>query len=82
MAVTRPVISVALGLGPLALLDLLAERLARGRPPWRRHVDWLRLRSTTSRPLAAATSAMPEPMIPEPTIPTRVIDMGSNATGR
>ena len=42
---------------------------------------WLRLRSTTSCPLAAATSAMPEPMIPEPTIPTRVIDMGAKLTG-
>jgi hypothetical protein len=43
---------------------------------------WLRLRSTTSCPLAATTSAMPEPMIPEPTIPTRVIDMGDEFTGR
>ena len=43
---------------------------------------WLRLRSTTSCPLRAATSAMPEPMIPEPTIPTRVIDMGGKLTGR
>ena len=43
---------------------------------------WLRLRSTTSCPVAAATSAMPEPMIPEPTIPTRVIDMGGEVTGR
>ena len=43
---------------------------------------WLRLRSTTSCPVAAATSAMPEPMMPEPTIPTRVIDMGAKATGR
>ena len=43
---------------------------------------WLRLRSTTSWPVAAATSAMPEPMIPEPTIPTRVIDMGDEVTGR
>jgi hypothetical protein len=43
---------------------------------------WLRLRNTTWWPDAAATSAMPEPMIPEPTIPTRVIDMGRKATGR
>ena len=42
----------------------------------------LRLRKTTSCPLAAATSAMPAPMMPEPTIPTRVIDMGSEFTGR
>ena len=45
-------------------------------------LSWLRLRSTTSWPAAAATSAMPEPMIPDPTIPTRVIDMGQEATGR
>ena len=32
-----------------------------------------RLRSTTSNPALAATSAMPEPMIPEPTIPTRLM---------
>ena len=44
--------------------------------------SWLRLRSTTSCPLAAATSAMPAPMIPEPMIPTRVIDMGDDFTGR
>ena len=44
--------------------------------------DWLRLRRITSMPEAAATSAMPEPMIPEPTIPTRLIDMGGQLTGR
>ncbi len=43
--------------------------------------SWLRLRSTTSCPFAAATSAMPDPMIPEPTTPTRVIDMGGKLTG-
>ena len=32
-------------------------------------------------PVAAATSAMPAPMIPEPTMPTRVIDMGEDVTG-
>jgi hypothetical protein len=42
----------------------------------------LRLRNTTSCPLAAATSAMPAPMMPEPTIPTRVIDMDDEFTGR
>jgi hypothetical protein len=42
-------------------------------------VPCARLRSTTSNPAFAATSAMPEPMIPEPTIPTRltVIDHSS-----
>jgi hypothetical protein len=30
-----------------------------------------RLRRQTSKPALAATSAMPEPMIPDPTIPTR-----------
>ena len=42
-------------------------------------VDWLRERRTTSKPLTAAVSAMPEPMIPDPTIPTRAIDIGGNA---
>ena len=44
--------------------------------------SWLRLRRTTSCPAAAATSAIPAPMIPEPTIPTRVIDMAAKFTGR
>ena len=35
----------------------------------------LRLRSTTSMPALAATSAMPDPMIPEPMIPIRVMVM-------
>ena len=39
-------------------------------------VLWARERSTTSKPCTAMVSAMPEPMIPEPTIPTRLIDMG------
>ncbi len=45
-------------------------------------VDWLRERRTTSKPLVAAVSAMPEPMIPDPTIPTRAIDIGGNGSGR
>lgn len=45
-------------------------------------VAWLRDRSTTSNPLTAAVSAMPDPMIPEPTIPTLVIDMADHVTGR
>jgi len=44
-------------------------------------VDWLLDRSTTSKPLTAAVSAMPDPMIPEPTIPTRAIDIGGDASG-
>ena len=43
-------------------------------------LDWLRLRRTTWWPVAAATSAMPEPMIPEPTIPTRVTVMDEDVT--
>ena len=39
-------------------------------------VLWARERRTTSKPCTATVSAMPEPMIPEPTIPTRLIDMG------
>ena len=56
--------------------------LARDRPAWpatsrgpatiASAVLCARLRSTTSKPALAATSAMPEPMIPEPTIPTRL----------
>ena len=34
-------------------------------------VLWARLRRTTSQPALAATSAIPLPMIPDPTIPTR-----------
>jgi hypothetical protein len=30
----------------------------------------------------AATSAMPEPMIPEPTMPSRAMSMGGHATYR
>ena len=43
-------------------------------------VDWLRERRITSNPLTAAVSAMPDPMIPEPTIPTRAIDMAEDAS--
>ena len=43
-------------------------------------VSCLRERSTTSNPDFAATSAMPEPMMPEPRIPTRWIVMGAEAT--
>ena len=39
-------------------------------------VLWARERTTTSKPCTATVSAMPEPMIPEPTIPTLLIDMG------
>ena len=38
-------------------------------------VSCRRDRSTTSWPALAATSAMPDPMIPEPTMPTRLIVM-------
>ncbi len=40
-------------------------------------VSCLRERSTTSCPALAATSAMPDPMIPEPTMPTLLIVMGA-----
>ena len=36
----------------------------------------------TSTPALAATSAMPDPMIPEPTMPKRVMVMGRDATDR
>ncbi len=38
-------------------------------------VPWVRLRTMTSQPDAAETSAIPEPMIPDPTIPTRSMAM-------
>ena len=40
-------------------------------------VDWDLERSTTSKPFRAAHSAMPDPMIPDPTMPRREIDMGA-----
>ncbi len=33
-------------------------------------------------PDLAATSAIPEPMIPDPTMPTRAIDMAGHVTDR
>ena len=45
----------------------------RGRRASRRRRPGDRLRSTTSKPAAAATSATPAPMIPEPTTPMRLI---------
>src|SRR5687767_345369 len=39
-------------------------------------VSWRRDRRTTSWPVLAAASAMPEPMIPDPTMPTRLTVMG------
>jgi hypothetical protein len=43
--------------------------------------SWRRERSTTSWPFLAAHSAMPEPMIPDPTIPTRLTAMAGQVTG-
>jgi hypothetical protein len=40
----------------------------------------LRERSTTSWPCLAANSATPEPMIPDPTTPTRLTVMGLHVT--
>ena len=40
----------------------------------------VRLRSTTVYPAFAATSATPEPMIPEPTMPICLLDGSSEAT--
>ena len=45
-------------------------------------VSCRRDRRTTSCPVLAAVSAMPEPMIPEPTMPTRFTVMGGNVTVR
>ena len=60
----------------------LASDFSRPTPPWRRRVACLRDRSTTSWPALAATSAMPEPMIPDPRMPTRLIVMGGQVTER
>ena len=68
-------------LGALALLHLLGQRLAPGRPPWRRRWPGCGCAAPPRSPAAAATSAMPEPMIPDPTIPTRLIDMGRRLLG-
>ena len=38
-------------------------------------VPWARDRRMTSNPCTAAVSAMPEPMMPDPTIPMRLMDM-------
>ncbi len=81
MACTRPAISAASASVRLPFSTCLPSDLA-SVATMASALAWLRLRSTTSCPLAAATSAMPEPMIPEPTIPTRVIDMAAQATGR
>ena len=43
-------------------------------------VSCFRDRSTTSCPVFEATSAMPDPMIPEPTMPTRFTVMGPEVT--
>ena len=43
---------------------------SRGRRPWRRRVSCWRDRRITSMPALAATSAMPDPMIPDPTMPS------------
>ena len=45
-------------------------------------VSCRRDRSTTSWPLRAATSAMPDPMIPDPTMPTLLIVMTAEVTDR
>ena len=45
-------------------------------------VAFCRERSTTSKPFLAAHSATPEPMIPEPTIPKRLMVMAAHTTER
>ena len=80
MAVTRGADLLGGGLLELAPLDLLGERLLERRPPWRRRVACWRERRTTSTPALAATSAMPDPMIPDPTMPSVLIVMGGDAT--
>ena len=81
VAGTRPGISVASASVRLPFSTCLASDFSRP-ASMASAAAWLRLRSTTSRPVAAATSAMPEPMIPDPTMPTRLIDMGADFTGQ
>ena len=73
VARTRERISAASVLGALLALDLAGERLLEHRE----HAVGRRLTSGSGRPrrspTAAATSAMPTPMIPDPTTPTRSI---------
>ena len=49
---------------PLSMLATMASAAA-----------WLRDRTTTSNPARAATSASPEPMMPEPRMPTFLISL-------
>ena len=72
VAATRPSDVVALVRSSFALATCLS-RLARTRRPRRRRRPRYRERTTTSNPALAATSARPDPMIPDPTIPTDVI---------
>ena len=76
VAVMRAEDGRPLGLLQLALGDLLGQALVDARPGWRRPWPAVRDRSTTSYPAWAATSAMPAPMIPDPTMPTRSTSMG------
>ena len=73
---------VAVGLGELALLDLPAERLLHAGD----HAVGRALAPGSAAPprtrAPPRVSAMPDPMIPDPTIPTRLIDMACHVTGR
>ena len=63
---------VALGGLELALLDLPGQRLLEPGDAWRRRASACGCAARPRCPAFAATSATPEPMIPEPTIPSRL----------
>ena len=72
-AVTRPSDRVALVAVELALGRPAVEVGGRRRRRTASAPRRVRERTTTSKPAWAATSARPEPMIPEPTMPTVLI---------
>ena len=61
----------------LPLLDLLGQRLLQRRRPWRRPSPACGSAARRRGPALAATSAMPDPMIPDPTMPRRSIAMAA-----
>ena len=81
MALTRAAISLAACSSSLPRSTCLASDFSRP-ATIASAVACLRERRMTSTPALAATSAMPDPMIPEPTMPKRVMVMGRDATDR
>ena len=72
VAVTRSRAAAAAASSSLPLLTCLSRDLP-SEASMASAVSCLRDRSTTETPALAATSAMPDPMIPDPTMPSRSI---------